>query len=136
MIFTPLFIFLTISILGALILGATITAIRGWMWVRFLITSLIVFVIGWTAWYANYRLSATKAFHEDSPDGRFRVVVYRLPNYSMTPGSGGDAPAIVKLFDSNGQLLQQSDLDMIQLAQVEWSEDSVMISDIFWKLEK
>lgn len=54
----------------------------------------------------------------------------------MTPGSGGDAPAIVKLFDSNGQLLQQSDLDMIQLAQVEWSEDSVMISDIYWKLEK
>ncbi len=72
----------------------------------------------------------------DSPDGRFRVVVYRLPNYSMTPGSGGDAPAIVKLFDSSGQLLQQDDLDMIQLAEVEWSEDSVMINDIFWKLER
>lgn len=99
-------------------------------------TSLTLLIIGWTAWYANYRLSATESFHEDSPDGRFRVVVYRLSNYSMTPGSGSDAPAIVKLFDSKGQLLQQSDLDMIQLAQVEWSEDSVMISDIFWKLEK
>lgn len=136
MIFTPLFIFLTISIFGALTLGATITAIRGWRWSRFLMTSLTLLIIGWTAWYANYRLSATESFHEDSPDGRFRVVVYRLSNYSMTPGSGSDAPAIVKLFDSKGQLLQQSDLDMIQLAQVEWSEDSVMISDIFWKLEK
>ena len=131
-----LFIYLILGTVGALILGAAITSMRGWRWIRFLITSITVLALGWIIWYGSYRLSATEAFYEDSPDGRFRVVVYRLPNYSMTPGSGGDAPAIVKLFDSGGHLLEQGDLFMIQLAQVEWSNDSVMINDIYWELDK
>ncbi|MBL9181564.1 MAG: hypothetical protein JNN17_05445 [Verrucomicrobiaceae bacterium] len=133
--YSILFIYLILGIVGSLVLGAAITSTRGWRWIRFVFTSITVFALGWILWYGNYRLSATEAFHEDSPDGRFRVVVYRLPNESMTPGSGGDAPAIVKLFDSSGHLLEQRDLFMIQLAQIEWSTDSVMINDIYWELD-
>lgn len=130
------FIYLILGIVGALVLGAVITSIKGWRWIRFMINSISVFALGSIVWYGSYRLSATESFHQDSPDGRFRVVVYRLPNYSMTPGSGGDAPAIVKLFDSGGHLLEQSDLFMIQLAEVQWSKDSVTINDIYWKLDR
>jgi hypothetical protein len=131
-----LLIFLILGIIGALVLGAVITATRGWRWIRFPITSIAVFAVGWIAWYGNYRSAATEAFHENSPDGHFRVVVYRLPNYAMTPGSGSDAPAVIKLFDSSGHLLEQSDLPMLQLAEVEWSENSVMIGNIHWKLDR
>jgi MFS family permease len=134
--YSILFIYLILGIVGALALGAAITSMRGWRWIRFLVTSITVFGLGGVGWYGIYRLSATEAFHEDSLDGRFRVVVYRLPNYSMTPGSGGDAPAIVKLFDSRGHLLEQRDLFMIQLAHVEWSRDSVIINDIYWELDR
>jgi MFS family permease len=131
-----LLILVILGIIGALILGAVITATRGWRWIRFLITSITVFAVGGIAWYGNYRLSATEAFHENSPDGRFQIVVYRLPNYSMTPGGYSDAPAVIKLFDSSGHLLEQSDLPMLQLAEVEWSENSVVIGNIHWKLDR
>ncbi|HSI65152.1 MAG TPA: hypothetical protein VLE43_18640 [Candidatus Saccharimonadia bacterium] len=132
---TPFAIFVSAGLIASLVLGAWLTSYGGWRFKKFLIIATVIFITGWSLLYANYRLSAKVAFFEDSPDGRFRVVVYRLPNYSMTPGGGWDAPAIARLFDSKGRCLEQGDIEMLQVAYVEWYEDEVMAGSHLWDLK-
>jgi hypothetical protein len=63
------------------------------------------------------------------------VVIYRLPNFSMTPGSGSDGAAIGKLFDASGRLLHQGDIEMLLAADVEWTDDEVMVGRHIWSLK-
>jgi hypothetical protein len=52
------------------------------------------------------RASEYQAF--ESPDGRFRVVVYSFPSPApMMPGQGGDARGFVRLYDLSGRLLRE-----------------------------
>jgi hypothetical protein len=69
---------------------------------------------------ALYRSMASEVSSQMSPDGRYKVVVYRLPYLSSTPGSGLDAPAILRLFDAAGNRLASTDLPMLQMAEVVW----------------
>lgn len=85
---------------------------------RRLFTLLLISGIFGTIFF--YRSLASEAFSQTSPDGRFKVVVYRLPHSSSTPGSGSDGPAIVRLFDATGHCLASADLPMLQMAQVVW----------------
>jgi hypothetical protein len=80
----------------------------------------LLLLIGSISAISLYRSLAYESGSSTSPDGRFRVVVYRLPYFSPVPGSGGDCPAILRLFDNKGNQLASADLPMIQLAEVNW----------------
>src|SRR5206468_1222214 len=58
-----------------------------------------------------------------SPDGRFKMVVHRIPMTTAMPGQAGDTPGFVRLYDQrNGRILQQQNVEMVQMIdQFEWS---------------
>jgi len=73
-----------------------------------------------------------------SPDGRYKIVVYRVPETSATmPGQAGDAPGSVCLYETaNGKLLNEKRVEMVQVIdQISWSATNVDIK-LFadWKL--
>lgn len=74
----------------------------------------------------------------DSPDGRFKVVVYRSRYWQpMMPGQSGDAPGTVRLYEmSSGKLLEQTRVEMVQLVELpEWSSTNVNIKLVAdWQL--
>lgn len=73
----------------------------------------------------------------ESPDARFKVVVYRRPIWPSTmPGQAGDAPGVVRLYDRSGHLLHEVPIGMVQQVQdIEWAHDHVTIPLVFdWKL--
>lgn len=66
----------------------------------------------------------------ERPDGAFRIVVLRKPMPFAMPGQAGDAPGIIRLFDRNGRLLAETDVEMVQFVNdntVEWSSKTVSI---------
>jgi hypothetical protein len=72
-----------------------------------------------------------------SPDGRYRLVVYRTPTLFSAPGQGSDAPGHVVLLDDQGRELKTVPIDMVQLAtRPEWSKDRVSVKLVLdWDLE-
>jgi hypothetical protein len=64
-----------------------------------------------------------------SPDGRYKIVVYGLPQFiPVDPGQGGDANGFVQLQDNAGHVLQEKDITMVQnIDQVYWTHDKVDI---------
>ena len=64
-----------------------------------------------------------------SPDGEYHISVYRITVFPMMmPGSAGDAPGFVRLYDNYNNILEEQDVDMVQLVDdIEWSEDKVNI---------
>lgn len=64
-----------------------------------------------------------------SPNGRFKVVVYRIPTQFAMPGQAGDAPGFVRLYDQRmGRVLQEKDVEMVQnIDQLEWSATNLHI---------
>lgn len=64
-----------------------------------------------------------------SPDGRYKVLVYRRPGLlAMAPGQSGDAPGRVLLVDSKGHVLKESPVEMVQLVEVPaWRADAVEV---------
>src|SRR5262245_6519472 len=52
-----------------------------------------------------------------SPDGRFKVVVFRLRQWLGTmPGQAGDTPGTVCLYEAaTGKLLERTHVEMVQL---------------------
>lgn len=94
---------------------------------RFYILVPVLLCCSSVATIVFYRSLAHEASSDISPDGRFKVVFYRLPYFSGTPGSGSDCPAIVRLFDNKGNHLASADLPMIQMAQVTWFPDNLEV---------
>lgn len=57
----------------------------------------------------------------DSPDGKYHLVVYRVPMWFCAPGQGSDHMAVVELRDSHGEVLARlSDRD----------KEAVMVRDV------
>lgn len=79
-----------------------------------------------------YRRASAEQYHtEHSPDGRFSVVVYRIPMLWAMPGSASDAPGYIRLLDSTGHTLQQADVEMVQNAgPIEWSSNRVYVASV------
>ena len=73
------------------------------------------------------RASEYQAF--ESPDGRFRVVVYSFPSPApMMPGQGGDARGFVRLFDRSGRLLREEPVDRVQrISSLRWENGQLEI---------
>ena len=75
--------------------------------------------------------------HWDSPDGRYRVTVWRDAVLFAMPGQGSDAPGTVSLTDWGGRELFSTPLEMVQLASLpQWQPGRVSMKLIFdWPLE-
>lgn len=73
-----------------------------------------------------------------SPDGRFKVVVFRSRQWlGGMPGQAGDSPGNVCLYETaTGKLLERKHVKMVQLVEeVTWSVTNVNIKFIAdWKL--
>ncbi len=86
-----------------------------------------------------YRSQAKEYRSYLSPDGRFRMIVYRLPMFMCMPGQSSDAPGFVRLYDQrSGRILQQKDVEMVQnIDRFEWSTTNLYIP-LFadWELPK
>ena len=109
------------------------------MWLRRSIIICGVLVALFVA--AHYwRRATAEVYHTfPSPDGRFKVVVYRIPSVVAAPGDSGGARGYVRLYDSQtARVLAQKDVEMVQLIdQMDWSSTNVDIK-LFadWKLPK
>ncbi len=92
-----------------------------------------------TSQITSHALAAEEYRSYPSPDGRFKIVVYRFPKPSAMPGQSGDAAGYVRLIDRrSGRTLEQTDIKMVQLADsntITWMADQVLIKLIAgWKL--
>ena len=72
-----------------------------------------------------------------SPDGRFQIVVYRIPTGDAMPGQSSDAPGYFQLRDvRTSRVLHERSVEMVQLVdRIEWSPTNVdvrLLAD--WKL--
>ncbi len=103
-------------------------------------TGLVALAVLLGVGFHFYRRSQAGEYRSyTSPDGRFRMVVYRLPMPFQMPGQSSDAPGFVRLYDQrSGRILRQKDVKMVQLIdQFEWSPTNLSIK-LFadWKLPK
>jgi len=101
---------------------------------------LVAFVVLLSVGFHFYsRLQAEEYRSYTSPNGRFRMVVYRLPTFFTMPGQSSDAPGFVRLYDQRSRrMLQQKDVEMVQLIdQFKWSPTNLYIN-LFadWALPK
>ena len=80
-------------------------------------------------WPILLRATATEYRTFQSPDGKYRLVVYRIPEFSrLMPGQAGDAPGYIRLYDSSGHVLAETDVVMVQIAdRVTWEKDKVNV---------
>lgn len=105
---------------------------------KLLLASILAATLGTAvAWWLYPRLAAEEYATFERPDGKFRVVVLRVPQWLGTlPGQASDAPGIVRLYDEAGRLLNETRVDMVQLVdQVTWEENRVHIKLVAdWKL--
>ena len=94
----------------------------------------VLIAFGLRAWQ---RSGAEEYRTFDSPDGRFQIVVFRMPSRFSMPGQSSDAPGYVQLRDTRtGQVLQERSVGMVQLVDhIDWSPtnaDIRLLAD--WRL--
>ncbi|GEM_PF-2269777 len=101
------------------------------MWKRAVVVIIILSVLIFAAWYMIF--APKKAAVSVSPDGKYRLIVYKVPMLSAMPGQGSDHMAIVELRDKYGRLfarLSDNDPDAvmvrdIDISNVEWTKSDV-----------
>ena len=88
---------------------------------------IVVCSIGGCSMFGDLMKEKYAAF--DSPDGKYQIVVMRDKELLGTaPGQAGDSPGEVRLVNKNGDILEQTDVEMVQLVEnVEWTDKSVYI---------
>jgi hypothetical protein len=93
-------------------------------WIALAVTICFIIGIWWTT---------VTSFEEyarfERPDGRYHVVVMRREiRPAMMPGQSGDAPGVVRLYDQQGRLMQETDVDMVQrVDRVYWEDKRISI---------
>jgi hypothetical protein len=100
-----------------------------------LLLILFVCLIFATAGYIYWNRTRLDQYQVlESPDRRFRLVVYRRPIWpSSMPGQGSDAPGVVRLYDRSGRLLNEAPVRMVQqVEEVQWSADHVEVPLVFY----
>lgn len=96
--------------------------------------AVVAVIAGYAAWQ-RFHLEQYEVIN--SPDSRFRLVVYRRQIWpSAMPGHGSGAPGLVRLYDRSGHLLDEAEIPMVQqINDLEWSKDEVTVPLVFdWKL--
>jgi hypothetical protein len=110
----------------------------GWIKKGLAVLAAMCSVTG-TPQIGSHALAAEEYRSYPSPDGRFKIVVHRIPKPSAVPGQSGDAAGYVRLIDTkSGRTLEQIDIAMVQLANsntITWTANQVSIKLIAnWKL--
>jgi hypothetical protein len=106
---------------------------------RVLLAVLIAVALVAVSLYFLRRATAGEYRTFDSPDGRYKVVVYRYPTpYAMMPGQSGDAPGFVQLHDSRGRSLAEAPVEMVQTVdRVDWEDGRVSVKLVAeWQLPR
>jgi len=74
-----------------------------------------------------------------SPLSGHYLALYRYNSIlPVSPGGAGDLPGFIRLYDANGVLLNQADVEMVQLvSDIIWTDDRVTIKFIAdWPLSR
>lgn len=105
---------------------------------RVLIWAVAALVLAAVALYAVRESLAEEYTTFPSPDGKFKIVVYRYPTLSAMPGQSGDAPGYVTLYDERGRALASASVEMVQnVDQVRWEEHKVDVKLVAeWQLPR
>ena len=72
-----------------------------------------------------------------SPNNNYYLKIYRYkPFYMVMPGSSGDAPGYIQLYNKNNILMQEKEVEMVQMVDdIRWSKNLVDIKFIAsWEL--
>ena len=105
---------------------------------RIVVGLLLILVMVGLLVFVSKGIPGTEYRAFTSPDGRFKVVVYRSRQwFGAMPGQAGDAPGNVCLYETaTGKLLKRKAVEMVQLAeQAAWSATNVDIKFVAeWKL--
>ena len=102
-----------------------------------LLAVLIALALVAASLYFLRRAAAGEYRTFNSPDGRYKVVVYRYPTpYAMMPGQSGDAPGFVQLHDSRGRSLAEAGVEMVSAVdRVDWEDGRVSVKLVAeWQL--
>jgi len=79
-------------------------------------------------WWAGGRPFATYHSTRPSPDGKYKLVTYRIPLLFSFPGQGSDASGYVQLQDSSGKVLNEGYVEIVQIVyDADWSAHEVRI---------
>jgi hypothetical protein len=106
---------------------------------RVLLAVVIAAALAAASLYLLRRAPAAEYRTFNSPDGRYRVVVYRYPSpFAMVPGQSGDAPGFVRLYDGRGHTLAEAGAEMVQTVdRVDWEDGKVNVKLIAeWPLPR
>ncbi|VAW67819.1 hypothetical protein MNBD_GAMMA10-3099 [hydrothermal vent metagenome] len=74
-----------------------------------------------------------------SPNHNYYLKIYRYkPLYMIMPGSSGDAPGYIQLYNKNNLLIQEKEIEMVQMVNdIRWSKNQLDIKFIAsWELTK
>lgn len=73
-----------------------------------------------------------------SPDGNFKLIVYRNEESFSLPGQSGDASGYIELIDQNEKVLKRKEIEMVQVLESDiilWKTDYVFIGPLSIKWE-
>ena len=111
-----------------------------WQLKRFWRAAAVVILISLSAaiwWTIGPRVMTEEYESFTRPDGNYKVVVLRMQVWpALMPGQSGDAPGLVRLYNRRGEVLHETNVEMVQLvSNVEWREKRVNIKLVAeWEL--
>lgn len=103
---------------------------RRWIaiaWILFFSTLALWFLTG-----RNHPF-AQKIKQFSSPDGNYKLVLYRLPMLLAMPGHSGDADGYVRVYNRHGKTLCKYSVPMVSMVQaldpqeLKWSDRAVSL---------
>lgn len=83
---------------------------RAFLWIGLALVAALL------AWWLRPVPMTEVAVHP-SPDGKYRIVLYRVPMRVAMPGQGGDAAGVIRLVDASGRTLQEMKVPLIREVQ-------------------
>lgn len=88
-----------------------------------------IFIIGATGGGCSMFSKEKEYATFERPDGKYKIVVMRQESFfSKSPGQAGDSPGEVLLVNKAGEVLQKTDVEMVQLVEnVTWEDKKVYI---------
>ncbi|MGV8122341.1 MAG: hypothetical protein AB2L14_21485 [Candidatus Xenobiia bacterium LiM19] len=101
------------------------------MWKRAVVLMIILLISGSAIWFIAFAPKKTAV--SVSPDGKYRLIVYKVPMLCAMPGQGSDHMAVVELRDRYGRLcarLSDREPDAVMLRDIDpskivWTKNDV-----------
>jgi len=88
----------------------------------------VVLLLAAALWGVFHQPAPVMNAEYPSPDGAYRVVVYKIRQRAAMPGQGSDAGGLVQLVDRNGNVLQETPVTLLrEVRPPEWQPKSVRI---------